>query len=328
MKTIKVTKTSKDALIKSNIRIHEHTMIKYNNHPKYCLQCNKIIEYKSRGNNFCNRTCSAIYNNAHRIFKQSDLRYERKQCNCRICNKEINISIWASPINATCNECKQIKKLNKCLVCGNITNTNKKYCENKLCYWATHNGLIPLRKLGAKIELLGTSAFLENIKLIVDSLYDQYINDGISSNMMAKQYGVHDMTILKTLKLYYSEFKVRTLSEAVSNAVIKGRLNIKNMNFISGWHTTWNNKQVFLRSGCEFEYAKFLDENKIEYEVEALRIPYVDIKGITRNYIPDFYIPKENKIIEVKGSYFMNENVNLKLAACNNMGYITELKIF
>ena len=34
--------------------------------PKLCKHCNSIIPYEKRGNNFCNRSCSASYNNVDR----------------------------------------------------------------------------------------------------------------------------------------------------------------------------------------------------------------------------------------------------------------------
>jgi len=42
---------------------------KYYKDPKYCKQCNKLISYDKKQNNFCDRSCSATYNNLRKIKK-------------------------------------------------------------------------------------------------------------------------------------------------------------------------------------------------------------------------------------------------------------------
>ena len=41
------------------------TKEKYNQNPKYCQCCRKIIPYEHRQNKFCNASCAASYNNVH-----------------------------------------------------------------------------------------------------------------------------------------------------------------------------------------------------------------------------------------------------------------------
>ena len=58
---------------------------------------------------------------------------------------------------------------------------------------------------------------------------------------------------------------------------LEGRLLVKSgKQYKHGYHITWNNKKVYLRSSYEFDYAKLLDKQKINYEVENLRIKYWD----------------------------------------------------
>lgn len=71
----------------------------------------------------------------------------------------------------------------------------------------------------------------------------------------------------------------------------------------------------------ELNVAKKLDFENIEYLVESLRIPYVNSKGLKKIYIPDFYIPSKNLIIETKGRFYQNENCNLKARASRELGY-------
>ena len=72
-------------------------------------------------------------------------------------------------------------------------------------------------------------------------------------------------------------------------------------------HITWNGKKVLLRSSYELEYALKLDSQKVNYEVEGLKIKYWNTK--LQKYctaIPDFYLTETNTIIEVKGQYFFD----------------------
>lgn len=42
---------------------------KYNKNPKLCLNCENIIPWERRHNKFCNKSCSASYNNKRRAKK-------------------------------------------------------------------------------------------------------------------------------------------------------------------------------------------------------------------------------------------------------------------
>jgi hypothetical protein len=75
----------------------------------------------------------------------------------------------------------------------------------------------------------------------------------------------------------------------------------KNMGYI-GYHQTWDNKKVFLRSKAEFIVAKMLDIEKTPYLTE-----YKDYRINNIGYRPDFFIFDNTQysniieIIEVKG---------------------------
>ena len=64
---------------------------------------------------------------------------------------------------------------------------------------------------------------------------------------------------------------------------------------------------MYLRSSYEFDYAKILDSQKIEYEVETIRLEYYDSQRKTnRIAVPDFYIPSINTIVEIKSEYTLD----------------------
>lgn len=68
-----------------------------------------------------------------------------------------------------------------------------------------------------------------------------------------------------------------------------------------GYYTTWNNKTFYYRSGYELDYMHILDKNKIDYEVENLRIKYFNsLKNEYRFAKPDIFIASENLIVEIK----------------------------
>jgi hypothetical protein len=61
-----------------------------------------------------------------------------------------------------------------------------------------------------------------------------------------------------------------------------------------------NGKRIWMRSSWEVTVAKWLDKNKIKWEYESKR--FIVGKGRWKqSYTPDFYIPKANVNVEVKG---------------------------
>ena len=76
-----------------------------------------------------------------------------------------------------------------------------------------------------------------------------------------------------------------------------------NKHHLAGWYFNESkSKYVWLRSSWEYGYAKFLDDNKIDWDVEARS--YLLSDG--RYYRPDFFIYENNnlvKVIEIKSKW-------------------------
>ena len=53
----------------------------------------------------------------------------------------------------------------------------------------------------------------------------------------------------------------------------------------------------------ELKYAQYLDNNGIEFLSHKGRIEYLDDNGECRSYYPDFFLPNENKYVDVKNDY-------------------------
>lgn len=70
-------------------------------------------------------------------------------------------------------------------------------------------------------------------------------------------------------------------------------------------------------SGAEVLFAKLCDQNNITWERNSgqFKFPYVDNKGKTRHYYPDFLLTTLNTFVEIKGKRFLNESTYLKLKA-------------
>jgi hypothetical protein len=78
---------------------------------------------------------------------------------------------------------------------------------------------------------------------------------------------------------------------------------IVNKHHVAGWYLNESkSKYVWLRSSWEYGYAKFLNDNRIEWDVEARS--YLLSDG--RYYRPDFFIYENNnlsKIVEIKSRW-------------------------
>lgn len=97
---------------------------------------------------------------------------------------------------------------------------------------------------------------------------------------------------------------------------LKNNIELKRSSFFKdSIHLSWNNKSMYLRSGLELDYAKYLDSLRVDYDVEALRIPYFDSeKDKFRIAKPDFYISDTNTVVEIKSEFTYNYD-NMKCRA-------------
>lgn len=57
----------------------------YSLSPKKCLSCNSCLSYSKQNNKFCNKSCSATYNNKKR--ERKNLTFENLQC--KTCNNKL-----------------------------------------------------------------------------------------------------------------------------------------------------------------------------------------------------------------------------------------------
>jgi hypothetical protein len=176
-------------------------------------------------------------------------------------------------------------------------------------------------------KTIGTKQIYVEFEKIQTILSQEYINNKQSLIELSKKY--HYTNIRNFSKIMKSlNIKTRNLSDAGKIAIFSGRL-IPSVNskFKFGYHISWNQKKFFYRSSYEQDYYKILDSQKIDYEVESLKIQYWDsIKLKFRISIPDIYIPSTNTIIEIKSDYtFSKQNMIDKFKQYIKNGYNTKL---
>lgn len=176
-----------------------------------------------------------------------------------------------------------------------------------------------LSKLGFNFEGEPQTEYLK----IQSMLFSMYFIQGESMLTIMKAFDIPSSKTMDTIfKLF--EIESRTCSERTLNAISKNRLDPQNaLTFKHIYHTTWYNEIVYLRSSYELDLAKLLDLQKEFYLVESLRIKYFSKKDNKYKIaIPDFFLPKSNTIIEVKSTYWLDENqMNDKKESYLSSGY-------
>lgn len=177
-----------------------------------------------------------------------------------------------------------------------------------------------LTKLGYDF---GGDALSEYLKIQNLLMTRYHIEQGSMLTIM-KEFGIPSS---RTMDILFREFEIaaRTLSEATTLSIEQERIDpIKNWHsFVHIWHETWDAKKVLLRSTLEKRLAEFYDTRQIRYEVESLRLKYFDpAQNLYRVAIPDFYLPDDNRIVEVKSTYWLDiENMRAKARGYVDLGF-------
>ncbi len=69
---------------------------------------------------------------------------------------------------------------------------------------------------------------------------------------------------------------------------------------------------VYMRSAVEANYARYLKFLKVEFQHEPRKFFFEKIRQGNVSYTPDFYLPKEDRWIEVKGYFDSSSKTKLK----------------
>lgn len=343
----------------------EQRIKEYNKNPKRCLYCNAPISYERKSAKFCNSSCAAKYNNHNRVVTEAQKEKTSKtikskpirEVKCRKCGR-LTYSNSTNYHNVLCDNCRNINRpkhpkqhpkqhpkhrditgsrcRKHCRWCGAEKGKCKhsEICKLNQCIIKS---LIPY--FGFNQLTIGTEKIYEEFTRIKDMLNELYWNQHLSLQEIKDKFPLctKDLSGLKKL-LNSMGIKLRTTKQGINNFIKQhpdrvsdqSGLNIRNYQFKSGWHTTWDNKQIFYRSSDELNFALQLDEKRINYEVEKIRIFYYDTqKQCERLAIVDFYLPDTNEIFEIKGfkwySEITKQNMRDKFVAYKKAGYIPHL---
>ena len=290
--------------IKAKQTIEENYNDRVNNYyinPKHCLYCNCVIPYDKRYNKFCCKNHAASYNNKHRDHSI----YEN------ISNLLKNKSIAPN---------KNKTKRNTCKICGALRGECK---DSYVCSkYRLFNGLI---KFGFDINTKGTEKIIDEFYRVRNIIEKFYLLNGSNNDRLIETFNYYGgpsnfHKILKTL-----DIQTRNLSEGQIFSLESGnRIDMPQVNsYHDEYHKTWDNNIVYLRSSYETDYANILDDNKIHYEVESLKIKYFDTQlNKERIAIPDFYIKDKNLIVEIKSNFTLDiQNMKDKVISYKNNGY-------
>jgi hypothetical protein len=294
-----------------------------------CENCGKENDGNYGSGRFCCKECA-------RAFSTKNSQGQLKEAKCIECGKIIYIGKRASNKTCRCDDCttnaKKIKLLKeqhykkyiKCPICGQQHLFYNK-CDNLFCN--NHNiqqfkSLI--KYFGFDKNKLGTNEVENEFNRVRNILYNLYWVEHKSSADICKIYNYPNIGNLTGKIFHYLGILSKTVKISVKENYIEGRsIPSSNYQYKQQWHTTWNNKEVYLRSSFELDYAKELDEQKINYDVECLHIKYWDSqKQEFRCAIPDFYLPDTNTIIEIKSSWTLDkQNMIDKMKAYKDLGY-------
>lgn len=276
------------------------------------MKCgNEFFEKYSKwsNGNFCSKSCA-------RSYSQSQMLSGIKISKCTICGKEIEVNKRSS--GEKCDDCRSYNKKRRCNQCGQeICNkpnicAKGKFFKTLITYFGFN---------GNSIGTLNLYKEYDRIKCILENQY----HDLKMSTLDLEKFYILPKNLNMYLILKQLGISTRNWSAAASNAIITKKLSLPHKSNIykCGWHTTWDNNKVFYRSSYELNYCEELDKKFIKYDVENIRIAYWDSQLCKyRIAIPDFYIPIENRIVEIKSKYTLDENnMKDKIIEYKKLGY-------
>ena len=287
-----------------------------------CENCGKEHNGNYGSGRFCCEKCAKSFSTKFMIKGQT------KNAICKSCGKEFKTSIYSNINNVNCDECRHyIKRI--CKVCGREYNKHEG-CPNEFCHKHNLQQIKTFIKyFGFDKTKLGTFDVELEFNRIRNIIYDMYWNKNMSGKDIADYFNYPSGANIVGKILIYLKIPRRSFKDCSINAYLTGN-NVPNSNGVQykcEWHTSWNNKEVYLRSSYELDYAKELDKQRIDYDCECLRIKYLNTQDNEYHCaIPDFYLKDTNTIVEIKSSWTLDiQNMKDKFKAYKELGYNCKL---
>ena len=265
-----------------------------------------LSSVRKKAPRFCSKICSKKYSSDH-------LQRDRtKPATCTRCGKVENIPISASSKTFVCKECKNPSK--------HVKEGFEKFINSQFYTKKSPN----LIRFGFNFNNPNAEEEYNNLK---NKLYDLYFVQNLSSLEISKIFNFNAGSGILNRLFKVFGFRMRTLGEANTLAVKEGRLKIDtsnifinhpshhplyNQGYLTLYEGTDKEKQFYYRSSYEKSFLKKLEYLNISFECNTYHIDYFDTQeNKLRKGFPDFYFPKHNVCIEIKGEHFYDE-INLR----------------
>ena len=215
-----------------------------------------------------------------------------------------------------------------CQFCGRVRSNRKAHYCCKEC--VKMGRVVPtlIKYFGYNPEYIGSIDAITEYERIREKLRSQYWDEALTGRELAERYNYPSYCNITGKIFKHLDIPTRDCKETNKMAVLMGKISpVSNPVYMHGWHTTWNGKEVYYRSSYELEYAKYLDDSHIDYDMECLRIKYFDSnRKEFRCAIPDFFLPEQNTIVEVKSEYTLDRDLMKdKISAYTALGYSFKL---
>lgn len=272
-----------------------------------CLECGN----KTNNPKFCSPSCSAFYTNRLKVDKCVN-KHKTKEISCIECTNIFSVNIRAKN-NRKCFDC--LRKF-ECKSCKCQITENVSYCIDCKFLAKSHRFYVKLGITDKNYKIAFNKA-LEIINL-------EYNGNKKSSLQISKEYNISNQLFFSFCKRF--NIKTRSFSQALKLTVTEGRFiyhNSSGTQYRTGLFTTKFGETYWYRSSYELRMMKIFDSSSISYSYESKRIPYV-FNNTGSIYLPDFYLPDFNLIVETKGEYFQEidkDKIEAKRQGAINNGY-------
>lgn len=227
----------------------------------------------------------------------------------------------------------------KCQACGT---TKRPHVKNGLCrdcYEESKRDLsncISCPICGVKVNSLNQHIAMRARKCEKHKKYQYdrlkiYFDSNLNLHDIGEKLGMDRHAVTKQFTKYFGKGVTKERNELIrcynisDKAVIN--FNYKNMFGTVVEYNSPNQGKIRLRSKLEGKYAKYLDDNNIDWFYEYKAFPYKGKDGRRRTYTPDFYLPSEDKFIEIKGKNLLDENDIYKISQVRQAGVSIEIEV-
>lgn len=188
------------------------------------------------------------------------------------------------------------------------------------------NNIKRLELMGFDTSSLGSLKVIDSYNSFREYILNLYMENEMSQNDLTKMFKF-PCTLTLSLLFKWLQIPVLNKHDQGIRSITKIQKNkpfeSNNYHYKHGFHITWFGTIVFYRSSYELDYCNQLDNQKIKYNMESMRIKYWDsVQQKERVAIPDFYLPESNTIIEIKSLFTYNkQNMIDRSIQYQNLGY-------